>query len=154
MAPLMAAPLHTRFLDHLARGIEALQSSGDLPAGIEPNGLTVERPHDPAHGDLSTNAAMVLANLAGAQPRPIAEKLAEWLATLDEIAEATVAGPGFINLRLTDQAWRDELAVIAEQMDRYGRSALGAGRGRYTERTQIYAKVLPCLRRRASGEAV
>ena len=128
MAPLMAAPLHTRFLDHLARGIEALQSSGDLPAGIEPNGLTVERPHDPAHGDLSTNAAMVLANLAGAQPRPIAEKLAEWLATLDEIAEATVAGPGFINLRLTDQAWRDELAVIAEQMDRYGRSALGAGR--------------------------
>jgi arginyl-tRNA synthetase len=128
VAPLMAAALHTRFLDHLAREIDALQSSGDVPAGVELNGLTVERPHDPAHGDLSTNAAMVLANLAGTHPRHIAEKLAERLATLSEVAEVRVAGPGFINLRLTDQAWREELAIIAEQKDRYGMSTIGAGR--------------------------
>jgi arginyl-tRNA synthetase len=128
VAPLMAAALHTRFLDHLAREIDALRSSGDVPAGVELNGLTVERPHDPAHGDLSTNAAMVLANLAGTHPRHIAEKLAERLATLSEVAEVRVADPGFINLRLTDQAWRDELAIIAEQKDRYGMSPIGAGR--------------------------
>lgn len=124
----MAAPLHARFLDHLARGIDALQLSGELPAGIEPSELTMERPHDPAHGDLSTNAAMVLAKLAGTHPRQLAEKLAEQLATLDEVAGVEVAGPGFVNLRLTDQAWRDELAVIAEQKGRYGMSSTGAGR--------------------------
>ena len=124
----MATPIHTRFLGHLTREIGTLRSSGDLPAGIDPNGVTVERPNDPTYGDLSTNAAMVLANLAGTQPRQIAEKLAERLATLDEVAEATIAGPGFINLRLTDQAWRDELAIISEQKDRYGMSPIGAAR--------------------------
>lgn len=124
----MATPIHTRFLGHLTREIGILRSSGDLPAGIDQNGVTVERPNDPTHGDLSTNAAMVLANLAGTQPRQIAEKLAERLATLDEVAEVTIAGPGFINLRLTDQAWRDELAIISEQKDRYGMSPIGAAR--------------------------
>ena len=114
-ASLMAVSLHTRFLDHLAQGIDALQASGDLPAGLERTGLTVEQPHNSTRGDLSTNAAMVLANLAGTHPRQLAKKLAERLATLEEVAEVDVAGPGFINLRLTDQAWRNELAVIAEQ---------------------------------------
>ena len=124
----MTVSLHARFLDYLARGIDALQASGDLPAGLERTGLTMERPHDPGRGDLSTNAAMVLANLAGTHPRQLAEKLAEQLAALDEVAEVEVAGPGFVNLRLTDQAWRTELAVIAEQQVRYGTSSTGAGK--------------------------
>ena len=124
----MAASLHARFLGQVAREIEALQASGDLPVGVDQTGLTVERPHDPAHGDLSTNAAMVLSNRIGAHPRALAEKLAKRLAVMVEVAEVDVAGPGFINVRLTDQAWRDELAVIAEQKDRYGMSAAGAGK--------------------------
>ena len=124
----MAVSLHARILDHLARVIGDLQVAGDVPAGLDRAGLTVERPHDPAHGDLSTNAAMVLAKLTGTHPRQLAEKLAGRLAMLEDVADVAVAGPGFVNIRLTDQAWQNELAVIADQKDRYGMSPVGAGK--------------------------
>ncbi|MEO6042024.1 MAG: arginine--tRNA ligase, partial [Croceibacterium sp.] len=99
-----------------------------LPAGAARTGVTVEPPRDPAHGDLATNAAMVLAKAAGTNPRALAERIAQRLAAEPDVTGAEVAGPGFINLRLADRAWTDELAAIAAGGTAYGRSAMGAGR--------------------------
>ncbi len=87
----------------------------------------MEPPRDPSHGDLATNAAMVLAKPAGTNPRALAEKIVAGLEALDEVAAASIAGPGFINLTLTDATWRAELAAIHADGADYGRSDLGAG---------------------------
>jgi arginyl-tRNA synthetase len=90
--------------------------------------VTVEPPRDASHGDLATNAAMVLAKPAGMNPRALAGLIGPKLAALPEVESAESAGPGFINLRLTPATWRDELTtILAEGMD-YGRSRLGAGK--------------------------
>ena len=88
---------------------------------------TVEPPRDVTHGDLATNAAMVLAKPAGANPRVLAEKIAAQLEKLDEVERVSVAGPGFINLTLTDDTWRAELSAIRDGGADYGRSTRGAG---------------------------
>ena len=119
--------LYALFAAKLAAALDALESAGVLPAGAPRAGVAVEPPRDPAHGDLATNAAMVLAKPAGAAPRALAERIVEQLERDPDIAGAAVAGPGFINLRLTDESWRRELAAIAALGDAYGRSALGAG---------------------------
>ncbi len=119
--------LYPRFFAHLDRALDTLVARGDLPAGLERRAITVEPPRDTAHGDLSTNAAMVLAKPAKTNPRALAELLVAELAGLPEVAAASVAGPGFINLTLTEATWRAELAAIAEAGDTYGRSQAGAG---------------------------
>lgn len=119
--------LYTRFAAHVAAALDTLVAAGPLPADLDRRNVTVEPPRDVTHGDLATNAAMVLAKPAKTNPRALAEALAAELGTLDEVAEATVAGPGFINLRLTDAAWRDELTQIAAAGDDYGRSTSGKG---------------------------
>ena len=119
--------LYTRFAAHVATALDTLTAAGTLPEGLDRKNVTVEPPRDVTHGDLATNAAMVLAKPAGMNPRALGEALAAELATLDEVAGASVAGPGFINLRLTDAAWRDELAQIQAGGDDYGRSTLGSG---------------------------
>ena len=89
--------------------------------------IVVEPPRDPTHGDMATNAAMVLAKDAGKNPRELAEKIAERLRADDLVTKADVAGPGFINLTLRPQVWGGELrAVLAAGRD-YGRSAIGRG---------------------------
>jgi hypothetical protein len=91
--------------------------------------VAVEPPRDAAHGDMATNAAMVLAKPAGGQkPRDIAEVLAGHLAADPRIASAEVAGPGFLNLRLAPQTWRDLSVPRWTRGDEFGRSTLGAGR--------------------------
>lgn len=124
----MPAALHARVSAHLEQALDVLEASGDLPAGLARSGVTVETPHDAAHGDLSTNAAMVMGRRAGVPPRQLAEALASRLAALEEVTSVEVAGPGFVNLRLTDHAWRDELATIAHSGERYGSSGFGAGK--------------------------
>ncbi|KQN83810.1 arginine--tRNA ligase [Sphingomonas sp. Leaf67] len=119
--------LYPRFFAHLDRALDTLVARGDLPAGLERRAITVEPPRDTSHGDLSTNAAMVLAKPAKTNPRALAELLVAELAGLPEVAAASVAGPGFINLTLTEATWRAELAAIAEAGDAYGRSQAGAG---------------------------
>lgn len=119
--------LYTRFAAHVATALDTLTAAGTLPAGLDRRNVTVEPPRDVTHGDLATNAAMVLAKPAGMNPRALGEALAAELGKLDDVAEAIVAGPGFINLRLTDAAWRDELAQIASAGDDYGRSTSGHG---------------------------
>ena len=111
-----------------AAELEAILETIDAVRGQDFKNVTVEPPRDTSHGDLSTNAAMVLAKGAGMNPRALAELLVPKLAALDDVASAEIAGPGFINLRLTDDAWRAELAQITALGADYGRSELGGGK--------------------------
>ena len=108
--------------------LDAMVAEGALPAGLEMGAVSVEPPRDAAHGDMATNAAMVLAKPAGMNPRALAEALSAKLSALDEVAAVDVAGPGFINMKLTDDAWRSEVNLISDAGDAYGRSTVGAGK--------------------------
>lgn len=119
--------LYNRFTAHLDAVLDALEADGTLPAGLNRKPVTVEPPRDPGHGDLATNAAMVLAKPAGSNPRSLAEKIVAGLEKLDEVEGASIAGPGFINLKLTDATWRAELAAIHAEAEDYGRSSTGEG---------------------------
>ncbi|MGW8136780.1 arginine--tRNA ligase [Sphingomonas zeae] len=119
--------LYTRFAAHIDAALDTLVAAGTLPGGLDRRNVTVEPPRDAAHGDLATNAAMVLAKPAGTNPRALAEAIAAELGKLDEVESVSVAGPGFLNMRLTDAAWRDELAAIPAAGGDYGRSARGQG---------------------------
>jgi arginyl-tRNA synthetase len=119
--------LYTAFSAHIAAALDALEAAEMLPAGLDRGNVTVEPPRDPAHGDLSTNAAMVLAKPAAMNPRVLAEALIAELARLPEVASAEIAGPGFINLRLADAVLIAELRAIAALGPDYGRSTAGGG---------------------------
>ena len=108
--------------------LEAMARKGALPDGLDTAGVNVEPPRDPAHGDMATNAAMVLAKPAGQRPRDLAEALAERLRGDGRIASAEVAGPGFLNLRLAESVWQGVLGAVLATGAEFGRSALGAGR--------------------------
>lgn len=107
--------------------LEALTAAGMLPAGLDFSRVSVEPPRDPAHGDMATNAAMVLAKAAAMKPRDLAEALTARLTGRDGIVEAAIAGPGFINLRLDNSIWHACLADILREGVDYGRSDLGQG---------------------------
>lgn len=117
---------------HFETRIEAaltkLMTEGVLPGGLDLSRVSVEPPRDPSHGDLSTNAAMVLAKPAGMNPRALAEKLAERLRSEAEVSEVSIAGPGFINLRLTNDIWLSGILDVLNAGSAYGASDLGAGK--------------------------
>ncbi|ROT93909.1 arginine--tRNA ligase [Altererythrobacter sp. FM1] len=119
--------LHAAFAARIAAVLSALEMEGALPAGVSTANVTVEPPRDPSHGDLATNAAMVLAKQAATNPRALAEKIVEHLNREPSVESAEIAGPGFINLRLADSVWRDELTAIAALGPDYGRSKMGQG---------------------------
>lgn len=119
--------LYARFAAHIDAVLDTLVAAGDLPAGLDRKNVTVEPPRDTTHGDLATNAAMVLAKPAKTNPRALAEKLVAGLAQIPEVESAEIAGPGFINLRLSEDSWRGELSAITKDGDDYGRSAAGNG---------------------------
>ena len=102
--------------------LERMSGDGTLPSGLDFANVTVEPPRDPAHGDMATNAAMVLAKQAGKKPREIAEVLATLLAEDPRITTAEVAGPGFLNLRLATHVWQDVIASIMTSGTDFGRS--------------------------------
>lgn len=108
--------------------LDGLMASGTLPAGLDLGAVAVEPPRDAGHGEMATNAAMVLAKPAGMQPRAIADALALRLMADPRVAGADVAGPGFLNLRLKPVAWQGLLRDVLVQGAGYGRSSLGAGR--------------------------
>jgi arginyl-tRNA synthetase len=118
------ADLHALVLAEL----QAMMAAGALPAGLDLAAVAVEPPRDAGHGDMATNAAMVLAKPAGMQPRAIAEALAARLVADPRVAGADVAGPGFLNLRLHPAAWQGLVRAVLTQGTGYGRSALGQGR--------------------------
>lgn len=113
---------------HLDAALNALEADGLLPPGLARGAVTIEPPRDASHGDMATNAAMVLAKGAGTNPRALAEALVPKIEAVPQVASVSIAGPGFINLTLTEQAWRDELATITASGADYGRSDRGGGR--------------------------
>src|SRR3979490_1744909 len=122
-----SAPPQHLFADVLTRAhaaCAALAAEGGWPtAGL--SRVVVEPPRDASHGDMATNAAMVLAKEAKAKPRELADKIAEKLRADDLIASVDVAGPGFINLTLKPQVWADALRTVVSEGEAYGRSAIG-----------------------------
>jgi arginyl-tRNA synthetase len=123
-----APPMHL-FANVLARVhavCGALAADGGWPAGTDLSRVVVEPPRDAAHGDMATNAAMVLAKEARAKPRDLAEQIAARLRADDLIASVDVAGPGFINLTLKGSAWSDALRTVLREGASYGRGAIGA----------------------------
>ncbi|AVO39125.1 arginine--tRNA ligase [Pukyongiella litopenaei] len=105
-----------------------MQSEGALPGGLAFDNVAVEPPRDAAHGDMATNAAMVLAKPAGMKPRDIAAALARELSADDRIDSADVAGPGFLNLRLAPSVWQGVIGAVLARGDGFGRSDMGQGR--------------------------
>jgi arginyl-tRNA synthetase len=118
--------LYSQYAALLDGLLDELVREGVLAAGVDRKNVTVEPPRDPSHGDFAINAAMVLAKPAGMNPRALAEALKPKLEAVPTIAAVDVAGPGFINLRLHDGAWRDELRTILADGDAYGTSTVGA----------------------------
>jgi len=123
------APHPHLFADVLARVYAvcaALAVEGGWPADIDLSRVVVEPPREAAHGDMATNAAMVLAKEARSKPRDLAEAIAVKLRADDLIASVDVAGPGFINLTLKPSAWSDALRTVLREGEAYGKSAIGA----------------------------
>src|SRR5690606_6619477 len=108
--------------------IGAMAAAGDLPDGLDLAAVTVEPPRDVAHGDMATNAAMVLAKPAGQPPRVIAEKLAARLAADPRVETVEVAGPGFLNFRLRPAVWQRLVGAVLTAGADYGRGDVGRGK--------------------------
>ncbi|MEE8189084.1 MAG: arginine--tRNA ligase, partial [Kiloniellales bacterium] len=108
--------------------LEALADEGALPRGLDYTRVAAEPPREAAHGDVATNAAMVLSKPAGKKPRELAKVLVPRLQALEQVTAVEVAGPGFINMRLDPAFWQTCLAGILRAGDDYGSSELGAGR--------------------------
>jgi arginyl-tRNA synthetase len=111
----------------IVAALGALQSDGVLPADLALTGIEVEAPRDATHGDLATNAAMVLAKPARMKPRDIAEKLKEKLEGEEGFAKIEVAGPGFLNLTMTPAFWHGLVRTILDEGPGYGRGTQGKG---------------------------
>jgi len=118
--------LYARYSALLDGVFDELTDAGQLPPGLARKAVAVEPPRDASHGDLATNAAMVLAKGAGTNPRALAELIKPKLEALPAVTSVAIAGPGFINIKLADQSWRDELVTILAQGEEYGLSTIGA----------------------------
>ena len=124
---MAAQNIYVDMLDRVRRANDALIAAGVLPAGIDQLRITVEPPRDPTHGDMATNAAMVLAKDAGKKPRDLAQAIAEELRSDPLIDSVEVAGPGFINITLKPAAWIETLRIALRLGPHYGRSEVGSG---------------------------
>ena len=119
------------FAEFSSRIVAAIETLGLQPkdgGALDFSRLAVEPPRDASHGDLATNAAMVLAKAVGENPRALAERIAAALRADRDVAAVDVAGPGFVNLRLSDDFWQARLGDMLDAADAYGRSDIGAGR--------------------------
>ena len=127
MPGMSSVNIFAEILERLRAASEALIAAGVLPPGIDRSRVTVEPPRDAAHGDMSTNAAMVLAKDAGRKPRELAETIAEKLRADALVAKAEVAGPGFVNITLRPAAWADTLRAAVRLGSGYGKIDIGNG---------------------------
>jgi arginyl-tRNA synthetase len=115
------------FHGHVLAAVQQIKHDGVVPHEASVDGITLEPPKDASHGDLATNAAMVLAKAAGKKPRELAERIVPLLASDPFIDKIEIAGPGFINLTLAPTFWPSVLRMVLEQGESYGRSAIGKG---------------------------
>jgi len=109
------------------QAIENRQASGDLPPDLDTDRVNAEPPRDESHGDAATNAALILAKPAKMAPMAIAEMLASDLGDLDKVVSVDIAKPGFVNLRLDADLWRDQVRLALETGADYGPADLGKG---------------------------
>ena len=119
--------------DKVMAALAALKDEGTLPRDLDLAGVDIQEPRDPAHGDMASNAAMVLARRAGQKSRDIASALAARLEGDEDIASVEVAGPGFLNIRLADARWRQLVGEVAAMGEAFGASDLGAGKRAHVE---------------------
>ncbi|MBI1276429.1 arginine--tRNA ligase [bacterium] len=119
--------LFAAYRQQVLAALEQMVAAGQLPAGLNMAAVTAESPKDPAHGDMSTNAAMVLAKAAGTNPRALAEALVPYLQKIDGVVSAEIAGPGFINLRLKPEVWLGQVTAILKEGRAYGQGETGKG---------------------------
>src|SRR5262252_6125407 len=119
---------YRHFIGEIEGALKAMQAAGELPARLACPAITAEPPRDPTHGDIATNAAMVLAKAARKKPRDIAEPLLARLKANPDVVEGAVAGPGFINLKLSDSFWRARLRDCLKEGIAYGDSPMGGAR--------------------------
>jgi arginyl-tRNA synthetase len=115
------------FHGRVLAAVQQLKHDGVVPHEASIDGITLEPPKDFTHGDLATNAAMVLAKAAGQPPRALAERIVPLLASDPHIAKVEIAGPGFINVTLALPFWPSVLRMVLEQGASYGQSAIGKG---------------------------
>ncbi|MFZ0397240.1 MAG: arginine--tRNA ligase [Methyloceanibacter sp.] len=116
------------FHGRVLAAVQQLKHDGVVPHEASIKGVTLEPPKDASHGDLATNAAMVLAKPSGLAPRALAERIVPLLASDPHIESVGIAGPGFINLTLAASFWPRVLRMVLEQGDGYGMSAIGKGK--------------------------
>ncbi len=107
--------------------VSAAQTTGDLPENLDLSKISTEPPREESHGDIATNAAMILAKPAKKSPREIAEKLAALLEKSKDVLEVNVAGPGFINIKLADQFWLNVIREVLSAGRSFGSNSLGQG---------------------------
>jgi arginyl-tRNA synthetase len=119
--------LFAHFGDVVQAALDKLAASGDLSLGMDLSRAVVEAPRDPSHGDLTTNAALVLAKQAKTNPRELAGKLAAVLKSDPDIAEMSVAGPGFVNITLSEAFWPKVVKAALAEGESYGQSVIGNG---------------------------
>jgi arginyl-tRNA synthetase len=119
--------IFTDFNDRIKKAIQSLDLKTLSGDPLELGRIVAEPPRDPAHGDIATNAAMVLGKAVGENPRALATKISEALAADADIEAAEVAGPGFVNLRLSARFWQARLGEMLDAGQDYGRSRVGAG---------------------------
>ncbi len=119
--------LFETFRERVVTIVNEIVAAGDLPEGLNLDRINLEPPRDPSHGDMTTNAAMVLAKPAGMRPRDVAAKIAKKMKSLEALENVDIAGPGFINFSLSNSFWHAQMADILDQGVRYGDSQMGKG---------------------------
>ena len=115
------------FESEFASILAELVGQGLLPEHLDANRVVFELPRDATHGDLATNAAMILAKPAQKSPRDLAAVFASAFAKIDGVTAVDIAGPGFINLRVSPILWARQIDDIIKAGNQYGRSQIGAG---------------------------
>src|SRR4029450_9675852 len=118
---------YPHFIREIEPALRATRPAGEFPPDLDFSAITAEPPRDVAHGDIATNAAMVLAKAAKKKPRDIAEPLLARLKANPDVVDGAVAGPGFINLKISDTFWRDRLRDCLKAGIAYGDSPMGQG---------------------------
>jgi len=119
--------IFNRYQQEIHHILEAMIAAGELPTGLDISRVKVEPPREAAHGDMATNAAMVLAKNAGKNPRQLGEALIAKLKALPGVSDASIAGPGFINFRLKDGEWIAILEEILKEGIHFGDCNIGKG---------------------------
>ena len=120
--------LFADFETRIENALESIDLIKEKRSEVDFARVAVEPPRDPSHGDIATNAAMVLAKPLGTNPRALAELIVARLKEDPDVVDLSIAGPGFINIRLSKEYWQRLLAAVIRQGTDYGRSTVGAGR--------------------------